>query len=176
MLALLASCSSKFNERCVNSICLDVTLEKQEEHFLVKMVFHPNIDTLLYLDEQMFVIGCPLYEENINFFEGVTPTLEELKFSQIILENEDGDYRVFSSQLFDKDKPSVIKMPNCTFMNTKKVDLKNGQSNILEFSIDEKTDILVKEADKKVLVHLYYKDLNGRGYIIRSANWLSVEN
>lgn len=123
----------------------------------------------------MFVVGCPTYQEDRTSFEETKPLLDELKFSQIILENEKGSYRVFSSQLFDEDKPSIVMMPNCSFMEEKRINLKNGQMETLEFNIEERKDILAETTDSKVRIHLYYKDPNGRGGVLSSGSWLSVK-
>lgn len=171
---LFMSCLSTSKERCSNSICFDAVLEHEEEVFLVRLFFSSKVDTSLYLDDQMFVVGCPSYQEDRTFFGNRKPLLNELKYSQIILENENGSYRVFSSQLFDKDNPSIVIMPNCAFMDEKKIDLKSEEKKILEFNVEKRKDILVEKTDSKVRIHLYYKEPNGTGSILSSVSWLSV--
>lgn len=168
----LGGCSLKKRD-CSNDICFKTSVKKEKDQFLVNLLFSSEIDTSLCLNEKTLIIGCPFYQESEVLYKA-KPTLDDLNFSQIIIENEEGGFRVFSSPFVDNNGEAVITMPNCAFMGKKRLVIKQGHIERVRLGISNLNDLKVKENDKKNRLHLYYKESPNKGAILTSTNWIST--
>lgn len=158
-------------EQCKDNICLTTSIEEQNNEQVVKLYFISKVDTTLTLDDKIFSIGCPDYIEVTSLFIKEKPSLNDLKYSQILLENTKGEFRVFSSEFFKEGELKPIILPNCAFLSEFQLLIGKEMITSYEFFILKRDDLKVRSADKKVKLHLYLKNEDG-GIIISSSNWI----
>lgn len=168
---LLLFLSCKQIEECKDTICLTTLVKEVDSKYVVKLNFHPKIDTLLTFDDKIFSIGCPDYMEDRSVLKKKRPSLNDLKYSQILLENTNGDFRVFSSEFFKEGEEKSIDFPNCAFLVEFQLPIVAHKVTSYDFFISKLDDIRVKSSDKKVKLHIYLKNNDG-GIIINSSNWI----
>jgi hypothetical protein len=159
-------------EECNDNICFVTETSNAESGLLIKMRFSSKIDTILRLNDEIFTIGCSHYLEPIAKFNK-KPELVDLKHSQIVLENEDGDCRVYSSQFVEEGKTAILILPNCSEMEEFNLSLFKRKIEVYEFVVTNKNDMKVKISDRRIKLHLYLKNGNSGG-IIHSSNWINL--
>jgi len=167
------SCFSVITVDC--DICLNTSLKSNKDNFVVEMVLISNIDTTLVIPGEVLMVGCPFYQEEQVYFENSKPDLDKLNHTQIILENEMGNFRVFSSEFIDLKEETILRMPDCAFIGEEILDMKMDEKSSLDFNVWYLNDLKVDKADRKVRLHIYYKDkINKKGGVISSSNWIRV--
>lgn len=160
-------------KECEN-ICLETSIEVKNSNLHVDLTLSSTTDTVLYLDERMLVVGCPFYTENRSHFER-EPQAGDLLFDQVLLENKEGQFRVFSSSFVYDNGEEIITMANCAFMDEKELVLDFGNKEKVSLGVLSINDLKVKERDKEIRVHLYLKGSDGNGTILTSNNWIQIE-
>lgn len=171
---LFSSCSTNTTDKC--DVCLDTRFKINNDVFLLEMVFSSKVDTSLIIPGETLIVGCPFYQEEQVYFKKSKPNINELKYTQIILENERGNFRVYSSQFVNPKEETIMLMPNCAFVDEKVLNLNKGQEETFVLHVLSSTDLKVDKADKKVRIHIYYKDeVDKIGVVISSSNWIRIK-
>ena len=157
---LFLSCFSNTTIDC--DICLNTSLKS-------------NKDMTMVIPGEALMVGCPFYQEEQVYFENSNPDISELNHTQIVLENEMGNFRVFSSEFIDLKEETILRMPDCAFIGEEILDMKMDEKSSLDFNVWYLNDLKVDKADRKVRLHIYYKDkINKKGGVISSSNWIRV--
>lgn len=172
--------------QCDDSLCLNTSLFHGESSPILRLEFTSNIeeDSIeIYFDNQAFIVDCPFYQEDQNLFIGVVPEIEDLKFSQLIIENSNGDFRVFSSRRFYGYKEIMtLEEKNCIFAGVDYVVFSSDSKDFVkDIIIEDIRDLQVDDNDKKIRLHYYFKphlETNKNGFkpiIVTSKNWLRLD-
>lgn len=169
LLFLCISCTSV--EECKDNICLTTNIEKKGKEYQVNINFISKIDTLLQFRDEMFMVGCPNYLEKSWLFNSIKLNLNDLKYSQLLVENSKGDIRLFSHQFIKEGEDTIAEFPNCSEMDNFSLQIYKDKVTNYQFSISKLDDLRVKSSDKKIKLHLYLKNKDG-GIIISSSNWI----
>ena len=159
----------------------DLGPSKKKMHVTGKIVSDNIIINILLtsIDSQVLVfhgaminLGCPNYEESRSIFKSI-PKLDELSNSQILIENENHEFKIFSSGITDN---GTAVLTNCFEVDTIKLNLEPNkeQDFIIEAAIEM---IRINKSDQKARIHLFYKDdrIKNGGFIVSSKNWINLK-
>ena len=132
-----------------------------------------SIDTTnLKFESAMLIPGCPFYTEKEGEFKSL-PKLSDFKYSQIVIENESNEFKVYSAGLLD-DRTMLMTncMENLDTINMILYPQQKGSivldGNLQEFRINPK--------DRKIRLHFFYKEFDSpkQGFILSSDDWISL--
>lgn len=171
--------------QCDDSLYLKTSLFHVESSLFLRLEFTSNIeeDSIeIFFDNQAFIVDCPFYQEDQNLFIGEVPEIEDIKFSQLIIENEKGNFRVYSSRRFYGDKEIMtLEEKNCMFAGIDHVVFSSDNKEFVkEILIEDIRDLQVDDNDKRIRLYYYLKphketNYNGFNPIITSKNWLRLD-
>ncbi|MFD2744735.1 MULTISPECIES: hypothetical protein [Sphingobacterium] len=137
-----------------------------------KITLEANHDRVLNFDGALFSAGCPYYRESTNLFKS-KPNLAQFTHSQIVIENENHEFKVYSSGLL-VDGRSIFT--NCFEVDSITLELKAFCEE--SFVIGGMPDLFqINKNDKKIRLHLFYRDIKHKEqeFVVSSKNWIAIE-
>jgi hypothetical protein len=176
----------KCQSQCKDSLCLYTSFFYVDNSLFLRLEFTSKIENdsiEFFFDNKAFIVDCPFYQEDQTSFIGVAPKIQDLKFSQLIIENEKGNFRVYSSKRFysDNDTQTLLEV-NCAFAGIDYVVFSSdNKESVRDIIIEDIRDLQVDDNDKKIRLHYYFKphlETNNNGFnsiIITSNNWLRLD-
>ena len=183
--ALITISCSQYNSSCKEKLCLYSRILYKEDRMYVELGFNSNIksDSIkIVFDNKAFSLECPLYQEDQKLFIGKVPRIEDLKFSQLVIENEKGNFRVYSSKRFyGIEEVRVLEEVNCALYEVDQVTFSvENKQYIKTVLIDDIRDLQIEDTDDKIKLHYYFKptyEMEHAGYkslVISSTNWIKM--
>ncbi len=140
-----------------------------------KFKSHSEFDMIF--DLKAFSYEC-YYGEKIDLNREM-PVIEDFKFNQIVLENEDGQRRLYSNMFFEEGEVKSVADVNCMF--DWYVDIKvTKKTEILKIRIPYLSDLKVTEKDDKIrMIYLFKptKEQKSKGYsnLILKSDWVHLK-
>ncbi len=162
---------------CQVPIKWNVVLESNDGSFMMINKFKSSENKKLIIDRKAFSYNC-YYSEDINLSNEKLPSPDDFKYSQVIIENQKGERRLFSNIFFDKNEIKELAEENCMFDWFEFLDLNRIPKKIV-IDIPYLSDIKVSSKDKKVRFYYLFKASDKQiidGYLntVVISNWIKI--
>lgn len=154
-----------------------VRLVKVEDGYRIVSQLKAQNEKKVVIDRKAFSYGC-YYSHDLDFF-GRIPPIHKMKYSQVIIENEDGQRRLFSDIYIGEGEEKELPDENCMHDWFDYFDLSNGDET---FGIDIPylSDLKVSDNDSRVKLRYVFKpnqEQRDSGYMnfVMESNWIKID-
>lgn len=131
----------------------------------------------IIFDRKSFSYVC-YYGEDVELDCDMENLIKKLNHNQIILENEDGQRRLYSNVHFDEDEIKELPDENCMYDWYEYLTL-NDKTQLIKVDIPYLSDLKVDKSDDKIKMFYIFKpseEQKKKGYsnLILRSNWITL--
>lgn len=170
VLLLLWSCNEHLHDE--NNFW-SVKLNENNSEFTLEFTFNAPVDTVVPFDVGIFSHWCNNEDTGINGFE-IKDLCAVLKKNQVIIENEDGQKRIFANYFFLENEEKGIWMDDCFLDAVDTLTLDKGKKLTKTVNIDYLSDLFVTDNDDMVRFYYIYHYENRGDCLILKSNWIEI--